>query len=243
LMVVDTQFPATAAFCLAHLPGRAGRTLDAVINTHHHRDHTSGNGVFRPSTRTIVAQANVPELQLAAARHNGTADSEVVANETFEDRWRRDIGSETVTARYFGAAHTKGDVVVHFEQANVVHMGDLVFNRLYPVIDRPGGARVRHWITVLEEATRTYPKDAIYVYGHGNAKFGVAGDRGDLLVFRDYLSGLLAYVEKAIAAGQSRDEIVRLENLPGFDDYHTPAPNRLAANLAVAYDELTASAG
>jgi len=44
-----------------------------------------------------------------------------------------------------------------------------------------------------------------------------------------------------MAAGNSRDEIVALENLPGFDDYHAPAPNRLSGNLRVAYDELTAS--
>jgi len=40
-----------------------------------------------------------------------------------------------------------------FERANVVHMGDLVFNRLYPYVDRPGGASVRGWVARLEEAT------------------------------------------------------------------------------------------
>lgn len=243
LVVVDTQFPDPAAFCLNHLPGRANRTLDAVINTHHHRDHTSGNGVFRPVTHTLVAQAHVPGLQLAAAQRDGTVAAQVFANETFPEHWRRECGDEGVTARYFGAAHTNGDAVVHFERANVVHMGDLVFNRLYPVIDRPAGASVRHWITVLEAVVRSYPKDAIYLYGHGSAKFGVAGDQGDLLVFRDYLSGLLDHVERAVAAGKGRDEIMRLDNLPGFDDFHTPAPNRLASNLAVAYDELTGAKG
>ena len=52
-------------------------------------------------------------------------------------------------------------------------MGDLMFNRIYPVIDRPGGASIRHWVVVLEEVAKTYPADAIYVFGHGNAKFGV----------------------------------------------------------------------
>lgn len=239
LVVVDTQFPDTAEFCLAQLPGRGGRTLDAVINTHHHRDHTSGNGVFRSAARTIVAQANVPALQMAAAERAGATAAQVVANETFADHWRQEMGNEVVSARYFGAAHTKGDVVVYFERANIVHMGDLVFNRLYPVIDRLGGAKVRHWITVLEETARTYPRDAIYLYGHGSAKYGVTGGHGDLLVFRDYLSGLLDHVEKAVAAGKSRDEILQLGNLPGFDDFHTPPPNRLTSNLAVAYEELT----
>jgi cyclase len=119
-------------------------------------------------------------------------------------------------------------------------MGDLMFNRLYPVIDRPGGASIAHWIVVLEEVAKTYPADAIYIFGHGNPKFGVTGKRADLLVFRDYLSGLLDYTQQRIKAGDAKEKIVALENLPGFPDYHSPLPNRLGGNLGVAYDELTA---
>ena len=193
LAVVDTQFPETAAFCLDGLPGRDGRTIDVVLNTHHHGDHTSGNGVFRAAAKTLVAQANVPKLQLAAARPGQVP---VTADETFAESWRREVGDEVITARYLGPAHTSGDAIIHFERANVVHMGDLVFNRLYPYIDRPAGAVIRHWIVVLEQAVKTYPKDAIYISGHGSAKFGVELAQADLLVFRDYLSGLLAHVEK-----------------------------------------------
>ncbi|MCF7689866.1 MAG: MBL fold metallo-hydrolase [Cephaloticoccus sp.] len=243
LAVVDTQFPGTAAFCLEGLPGRSGRTLDVVINTHHHRDHTSGNPVFKPAARTLVAQTNVPGLQLRDAARNGTTEGVVVANETFDVSWRREMGGEVVTATYFGAAHTNGDAVVHFERANVVHMGDLVFNRLYPVIDRPAGASIRHWITVLDEAVKKYPGDAIYIFGHGSAKFGVTGSQADLPVFRDYLSGLLDHVEREIANGKSKAEITALANLPGFPDFHSAAPNRLQGNLAVAYDELTTANG
>jgi cyclase len=243
VLAVDTQFPETAAICLAGLPGRDGRMLDAVINTHHHGDHTGGNGVFKPAAKTIVAHANVPRLQLAAAERAGTVDRQVFANETFPEVWRRELGDEIVTAQYHGPAHTGGDVIVHFERANVVHMGDLMFNRLYPVIDRPSGASIRKWIGVLEETVANYPADAIYIFGHGSPKFGVTGGHAELLVFRDYLSGLLAHAEKEIAAGKEKAEVVALENLPGFPDFHTPLPNRLGINLSVAYDELTEKAG
>jgi glyoxylase-like metal-dependent hydrolase (beta-lactamase superfamily II) len=130
-----------------------------------------------------------------------------------------------------------------FEKANVVHMGDLVFNRIYPVIDRLAGASARSWVTILERVVKTYPADAIYVFGHGNSKFGVTGRREDLLVMRDYWSAVLSHAEKGIAAGKSRSEVADLANLPGFDDFHAPPPNRLAANLAAAYDELTEKKG
>lgn len=50
-------------------------------------------------------------------------------------------------------------------------------------------------------------------------------------------------LKKEIAAGKTKDQIAALENLPGFDDYHLPRPNRLGSNLGVAYDELTDKSG
>jgi cyclase len=239
LMVVDTQFPDTAAICLAGLPDRGGRTLDLVLNTHHHLDHTGGNGVFKPATRTIVAQANVPKLMYAAAEKAGTLAKQTYPDTTFTDMWRRDFGDEIVTAQYYGPAHTSGDVVIQFEKANVVHVGDLMFNRIYPVIDRPAGASIHGWITRLETVVKTYPADAIYIFGHGNPKFGVTGGHADMLLLRDYFTALLAHVQAGITAGKPKSEIVALENFPGFDDMHAPLPNRLQGNLSVAYDELT----
>lgn len=243
LAVVDTQFPDTAAICLAGLPDRNGRQIDIVLNTHHHGDHTSGNPVFRPVAKHVVAQENAVKLQTSTAETNGTLEKQAFADTTFAEAWRHDLGDEVLTAQYFGPAHTKGDVVVHFEKANVVHMGDLTFNRLYPVIDRPGGASIRHWVTVLEDVAKAYPKDAIYIFGHGNSKFGVTGGQAELATFRDYLTGLLDYVQQQITAGKPKDQIVALDNLPGFADFHTPLPNRLGSNLSVAFDELSEKRG
>lgn len=244
LAVVDTQFPDTAAKCLAGIPHRGGRMIDVLINTHHHGDHTSGNLVFRPVVKKIVAHKNVPALQRAqvASRNPAALADQVYADTTFADTWKLELGGsggEVIRAKYFGPAHTNGDIIVLFEKANVVHMGDLVFNRMYPVIDRVGGASITSWITILETVAKTYPADAIYIFGHGNTapEFGVTGKRGDLLVMRDYLVGLLEHTRRQIAAGKPRAEIITLKTLPGFDSYQSVS--RLASNLGVAYDELT----
>jgi glyoxylase-like metal-dependent hydrolase (beta-lactamase superfamily II) len=240
LIVIDTQFPDTAAACLAGLPGRKGRTLDVVLNTHHHFDHTSGNPIFKPAARKIVAQANVPKLQFTAAEKSGELEKQVFADTTFAEVWRHDCGDEVVTAQYFGPAHTNGDAVMTFEKANVVHMGDLVFNRLYPYIDRPGGASVRGWVKRLEEVHENFPADAIYIFGHGSSKFGVTGTRDDLLVMRDVLNAMLGHVQQGLDAGKTKEQIAALDNLPGFPDFHVPAPNRLPSILGTVYEELTA---
>jgi cyclase len=243
LVAVDTQFPDTAAIFLKGIPGRNDRGIDAVINTHHHADHVSGNGLFKPVTKTIVAQANVPELMQAAAKRSPSPVVFTLPTETFADSWRHDFGDETISAHYFRPAHTSGDIVVHFEKANVVHTGDLVFNRIYPVIDRAAGGLFKSWLITLEELVKAYPADAVYVFGHGSQKFGVTGGHADILAFRDYVAALLAYVGREIKAGRARSEIVQLDNFPGFPDLHVPTGpgNRLSGNLGAAYDELAAS--
>src|SRR5687767_9576140 len=58
VVVVDTQYPQTAQLCLDGLKTRASnRGIDVVLNTHHHGDHTGGNGVFRAAAKKIVAHA------------------------------------------------------------------------------------------------------------------------------------------------------------------------------------------
>jgi cyclase len=240
-LAVDSQFPDTARTFLDALAGRGARRLDVLLNTHHHGDHTAGNAAFREATGRIVAHERVPALQRAAATGDAAA-AQVYADTTFAREWSVRIGDETVRARHHGAAHTGGDAVVHFENAGVVHMGDLVFHRAYPFIDRAGGASVVGWIALLEAVAAEYPADTVYVFGHGRAEAGITGTHADVLRQRDLLGALLETARRAHAAGRSREEVTAVEGLPGFDD-HAPLSPRLNAGFALgaAYDEVAAA--
>ncbi len=239
LVTVDTQFPDTAAIFLAGLPGREGRMIDAAIDSHHHWDHTAGNATFRPVAKHIVAHQNVPKLQTAAAERSPNMGPPTFPDVTFADTWRIEAGDEIVSGRYFGAAHTGGDIVTYFEKANVAHVGDLVFNRIYPVMDRPGGSSARGWIKVLEAIAKNYPADTQFIFGHGKASFGITGGQADVAVQHEFLGALVSHVEKEMKAGKSKEEIVKLTNLPGWPDHFTEQNSRLPGNLGAVYDELS----
>ena len=244
VVVVDSQFPATAKTCLDAVNARtATRPLDYLVNTHHHADHTAGNGVFRPAARKILAQANVPRLQMEAAARAAQAaqpgqppqPEQVVADTTFEKAWREPVGDEVMSLKYYGPAHTSGDAVITFEKANVAHVGDLVFNRRHPVIDRPGGASIANWIKVLEGTVADHDGGTIYIFGHAGPNFPATGGKGDLLYMRDYLTALLDYVRGEMKAGRPREVIIKITDpLKGFPD-HGPLIERV---LTAAYDEL-----
>jgi cyclase len=236
IVVVDTQMAAAATACLAGVRDRAGsRMIDVVFNTHHHYDHTDGNSVFRPAARKILAQVNVPALQKKTARP-GTEATQVYADSTFADRWSQSIGKERLTAVYYGPAHTGGDSVVTFERANVVHIGDLVFNRRMPVTDRPGGCQIAGWITVLERVVKDHPADAVYIFGHAKPGLPPTGAKADVLLQRDFLTALLEHVRGEVKAGKPREEIVKASpELKGFPE-HGALTERV---LTAAYEELT----
>jgi glyoxylase-like metal-dependent hydrolase (beta-lactamase superfamily II) len=244
VVVVDSQFAATAKICLDGLNERSGSLpIDRLINTHHHGDHTAGNVAFKAVAKKILAHENCPKLQLEAAaraaqtaKPGATAPAEpVVATATFGNTWEEAIGTETIALKHYGPAHTRGDAVVTFRKADVVHMGDLVFNRRHPYIDRPAGASIANWITVLEAAVRDHQKDTVYIFGHGNP--AVTGKAEDLFYMRDYLTALLEFVRAEMKAGKPRDAIVKITDpLKGFPD-HGPLIERV---LSAAFDELAA---
>ena len=157
---------------------------------------------MQPSVAKIVAHANVPGLQRAQAAAQKTEANQAYADTTFEKDWKTTVGSETVSARYYGPAHTGGDIVITFENANVVHMGDLMSFQRNPRADRPAGASIVNWVPVLENTVKDHGADTIYIFGHAKVGERVTGSSKDLLEMRDYFTAMLEFTRRAIAAGQ-----------------------------------------
>jgi len=242
IVAVDSQFPESAQTCISGLEDMGEAAFDMLINTHHHGDHTAGNPAFKGKVKQIVAHHNVPILQRVAAERNGqdAVDAQVYAETTYNESWKADVGDETIHLKHYGPAHTGGDSVIYFEKANVIHMGDLMFNRAHPFIDRGSGASISNWIKTLETVADEYPADAIYIFGHGNSDYGITGAKEDLMVKRNFLTALLDYTEKGIQEGKTLEELKAVETLDGFEEFKAPGWRLpLSANIEVAYAELT----
>lgn len=234
VLVVDSQFADTAPNLLAGLKERSPRQIDVLINSHHHPDHTGGNGVLR-SAKQIVAHARSLENQKAQAER--TKSQTTLPDITFPERWSAKLGDETISARHWGPAHTGGDAAIHFEQANIVHLGDLLNNRGYPNVDAPAGASVHGWIQVLEKMAPAYPADALYVYGHAEAGHPFIGTRPDLLYQRDYFTAVIEMARTARKQGRAKEELAKVDVLPRFEHFGG-TKSRLGLALTIAYDEL-----
>ena len=238
-MAVDSQFMNTAELCVAGLKQRSPKGISLLLNTHHHGDHTGGNAAFRSSVQRIVQHANCATWHRKVAEQGNAVATQAFADSTFTDQWRETFGDERVDARHYGPGHTGGDVAITFQKANVVHMGDLYFNRAHPNIDRVAGAQIGNWITTLERITKAAANDTIFIAGHAKDNL-VTTSRVDVLYFRDYLAAVLDYARKGVQAGQTKEQVQAATAFKGFDDFGSiSARLTLGFVLGVAFDEAT----
>ena len=234
--VVDSQFPEQSTHLITELKKLSEKPIQLLINTHHHGDHSSGNISFKGLVEHVVAHENSLKNQQATAQKAKTEDKQLYPDVTFTDTWHQKVGKESIKAHYFGAGHTNGDSLIHFEHANILHMGDLLFNRRYPFVDRSAGANIKSWISVLDKTLTTFDNETIFVFGHAFDPEKITGDKEDIKVFKDYLEKLLVFAESEIKAGKSKEEFVKNTAVAGVSEMKGDG---IVRSLTSAYEELT----
>ena len=237
ITIVDAQFPDTAQHLVDELKKRNSQPFHLLINTHHHGDHTAGNIAFKDLLQRVLAHENSLANQQRVAVANKTEDKQFYPTQTFGKVWEEGAGKEKISLNYYGAGHTNGDAIIHFQHANIAHMGDLVFNRRHPFIDRSAGANIQSWMNVLDAAMKKFDKKTIFICGHSGNGFDVKGSREMLLAFHDYLGNLLKFVGDEMRSGKTKEEILKATEIPGSPEWKGDGIQR---PLEAAFEELSA---
>jgi len=233
IVIVDTQFPDQASHLIAEVQKKSERKIDLLINTHHHGDHTSGNIAFKDLTNTILAHENSKKNQMRVAKERNQEEGQLYPNTTFRTEWSGEVGGEPIKLRYFGPGHTDGDAIIHFENSNVVHMGDLIFNRRHPYVDKSAGASIENWVSILEKTQNTFDTDTRFIFGHAGEGFDVTGSMHDIKAMENYLSKVIDAVKTALKAGKSKEDIMKINVIEGADEWKGDGIQRsLSATLA-----------
>ena len=142
------------------------------------------------------------------------------------------IGEETVAMHHFGRGHTDNDLVIHFENNNIVHTGDLVFAGLHPFFDPSARATAIGWVKSLNGVLELCDDTTIVVPGHGSV-----GNKQTVQAQLDYMEQLIEHVQADIDADVSKSKCAKntwdfMEGL-GFEGIRSKA-------IEAVYDELSA---
>src|SRR5215469_17360485 len=122
--------------------------------------------------------------------------------QAFSTCQRLQANSEIVMLQYFQPAHTDTDIYIHFQKANVIHMGDTFFNGFYPVIDGGTGGKIDGMIVAADKVLPLADNNTKIVPGHGPL-----GNKTDLTKYRDMLILARDRVRKLKTEGKSAGEI------------------------------------
>ncbi|MGH8193437.1 MAG: MBL fold metallo-hydrolase [Woeseiaceae bacterium] len=209
VVLIDDGVRPLAEKMLAAVNEIAGAPVDFVINTHVHGDHTGGNAALHATGATIIGHDNVWRRLL-----DSKAAKETLPEVTFSDSVTFHLNGHEAFVFHVANAHTDGDAVILFRDANVIHAGDLFFNRVLPFIDLDSGGNVEGYIEGQERILSLAGPDTRIIPGHGPL-----AAKADLQAAHDMLVDARNRVKKLVDAGRSEDEVVSANPLAPYADW------------------------
>ena len=216
--LIDDGLPPLTGKLLAAIGEITDDDVDYLVNTHVHGDHTGGNEAFGKADATIVAHDNLRRRMVEDGVHTATgmgpAPEDALPVLTFSDAMTLHLNDRTAYVFHVAAAHTDGDAIIHFREDDVIHMGDVLFNRIFPFIDLDSGGSVEGFIAAQKKVLAMMDDDTRIIPGHGPL-----ASREDLQASIDMLEDGRAKVRALIDAGKSDDEILAENPLSDYESW------------------------
>jgi cyclase len=217
--IIDDDMPPLAAKVEAAIRQIRNEPVRMLFNTHWHFDHTGGNEHFGKQGTLIIAHDNVRERmstkQFSKLLNSETPPSPALALPvvTFDNTLTLHLNGQTITAIHIPPAHTDGDAILLFEEANIAHLGDLFFNSMYPVVDISAGGSVQGMIDGIDTILPLLNAETIIIPGHG-----AVSDIEGLQAFREMLVLVHSRIKVLVDDGKTADEVVALHPSFNFDE-------------------------
>ena len=209
--------------------------VTALINTHHHADHTNGNFLFAPGASIIAHEKCREEIRAAngfprrSPLFPGTDFGDcppAPPTITFKDRMTAWVDDLELQLIFIGPAHTSNDVAVWIPERKLLFSGDVLFNGGTPFTlfgSLAGSLDALDMLEALGAET--------IVPGHGP----VCGPEA-IAIVRSYIRFVLDAAKQGFEAGTDPKELARGLDLGPFGDLTDP--ERIVPNLYRAYSEL-----
>jgi glyoxylase-like metal-dependent hydrolase (beta-lactamase superfamily II) len=215
-IVVDTFVQPAWASLKAALDKLGNQKIATAIDTHWHFDHADNNEAFRKEGAAIVAHDNTKKRMGEAHELLGSkipaSPAGALPTQTFSVTRRIDANGEQIMLGKIPNAHTDTDIYIKFQKANVLHLGDVFFNGMYPFIDATTGGSIGGMIDGVGFSMKQADASTKIVPGHGPL-----GDLKSLTAFRDMLVTARDRVAKLKKSGQTLQQVIAAQPTKDLD--------------------------
>ena len=239
--VIDDQYAPLTPKIRAAIATVTPKPVRFVMNTHWHGDHTGGNESMASAGAILVAHDNVRRRMSAEQfieafkLREPASPAAALPVITFSDTISFFLNGDTVRAVHVRNAHTDGDAVIVFRAANVVHLGDVFFNGMYPFIDASTGGSLAGTLAAVDAVLASTNADTKYIPGHGPL-----ATRADLVRYRDMLRVTHARLSRLAARRRTVEQVVAAKPLADLDAVWGNGFMKADQFVAIAYASVRA---
>ncbi len=216
-ILIDDQFAPLSEKIETAIATLGASPVKYVVNTHWHGDHTGGNEHFGKSGATIFAHDNV-RVRMSTPQQRGDRVIEPSAKDalpvvTYGQGLRFHQNDDVIDLAYVGGGHTDGDSIVIWNNANVVHMGDLYFKIPgFPFVDVASGGSVYNLMGTLDVAIAMIDDQTKVIPGHGPMS-----NKAELVAYRAMIGAAVSRVEALNEGGKTLEEAIAAKPLSDFN--------------------------
>jgi glyoxylase-like metal-dependent hydrolase (beta-lactamase superfamily II) len=241
VLLIDDQFAPLTEKILAAVGKLSSEPIRFLLNTHWHADHTGGNenfgsqGVLIMAHQQVRERLRVDQFMAGGERKVPAAPKVAWPVVTFEDGLTLHLNGQTIVVTHVEPAHTDGDSIVHFVEADILHLGDTYFSGIYPFFDVASGGDIEGMIAAATRALEIAGPNTRIIPGHGPLS-----RPADLRSSRDMLVSIRDRVRKMVDRGLDRRLVVRARPSREFDTKFGGgfmSPDRF---VGIVYDSLIA---
>jgi len=240
VLLVDAEWPELHDKVLAAVGHISPKPVRYVVNTHWHWDHVGGDGLFAKAGAVIFSSEQtlnyIAAAQVAHQASDGppyTPDPSAIPVVMVKNGVKFHLGGQTVEVIPVQPAHTDGDLIVRFVEADIIQTGDTFFHGFYPDIDQPHGGTIDGMIAFYDSLYKLCGPHTKIIPGHGSV-----ANRDDVREYQAMLREVRKRVAKAVDAGLTEEALIASHPLDDLDKKWGGNLIKQPYLLAIVYEEL-----
>ena len=204
VFMVDSQFaPLSEKIAATIKQISGGQPIRFLINTHVHGDHTGGDENFGKMGATIIARPELRNRLAHPAPPGVPMPAAGLPLLTYTGSLTLHMDGEEIHIYAIPRAHTDGDTIIQFVNADVIMTGDFYRSVQFPNVDRANGGSLLGLEAGLARVISLCGPNTRVVPGHGPMV-----DRNAVMAHRDVVLALHKKIADMLKQGKTQEEII-----------------------------------